>query len=488
MSVLHELRGLSRLRILQLLGLAGFLVWAGGRALALKYYILDLDLYWHLSVGNWILQHHSVPHAGILSYTAANRPWTAYSWGYEILLALVFRWFGLLGIAGFGVLLTAGVAVCSFWMLHRLSGRFWVALPVAALASWAFLFSLMPRPVFFSMIFFMVTLTLILEARRSGDVRRLYWLAPIFAVWANLHIQFVYGLFLLGLLLGINVVQRLAGGLAARLDFISEPALPLKQLAAVFTLCLLATCIGPYSFHLYQVILEYSQAKLSYAVIIEHYVQLLLTAAAFFVVGWQKKIDPYKLALLLIASVVSFRTMRDAWFICIVAAACIADCSFETLPETEAGRSASHTAAEMTGVAVVAIAFLLLIAQNTDFNLHGLYEVINGQFPVGAVNYLRQNPPPGPLYNNLDWGGFLTWYMPDYPVAIDGRNDLYGDNLDRRFVDTQMGAKSWETDPYLNRAGVVLLERNVPLANLLMSDPRFVLAYQDPIAVVFLRR
>ena len=38
-----------------------------------------------------------------------------------------------------------------------------------------------------------------------------------------------------------------------------------------------------------------------------------------------------------------------------------------------------------------------------------------------------------PLYNNLNRGGFLMWYRPDYHVAIEGRNDLYGDELDRTF-------------------------------------------------------
>jgi hypothetical protein len=497
MSFIQELRGLSRLRIFQLLGLTAFLTWAGGRAISLKYCVLDLDLYWHLAVGDWILRHHAVPHTGILSRTTASLPWKAYSWGYEVLLSLTYQWFHLMGIALNGVLLTLLVAVCAYWMLHRLSGSFWLACLLAAAACWAFLFSVMPRPVFFSMALFMVTLTLILEARRSGRVQILYWLPPIFVLWANVHIQFIYGLFLVGLLLGINLLQRLAGRFGVQPEFLSPPALPFKNLAAVFLACALATLIGPYSYHVYEVIFAYSKAKLPYTWINElqalsfrypeHYVQLFLAAAAFFVVGWQKKIDPYKLALLVVASVVSFRTMRDAWFICICAAACIADASFAISPAEETPRAARRTLAEMAGVTIAVVLSLLLIAQNSDFNPRGLDELISSQFPVAAVNYLRQNPPPGPLYNNLDWGGFLIWYMPNYPVAIDGRNDLYGDKLDRTFIDSQLGEKSWETDPYLNQAGVILLRRNLPLVRLLLNDPRFKLVYQDQLAVVFER-
>ena len=219
MSVVQELRGLLRIRLLQLLTLAGLLAGLGAYCFTLKYCVLDLDLYWHLGVGNWILQHHAVPRTGILSQTAASRPWVAYSWGYEVLLSLVYKWFGLLGIGVFGVLLTLAVACCVYWMLHRLSGRFWVAISLAVVTCSAFLFSLMPRPVFFSMVLFMVTLTLILEAQRSGRVRTLYWLPLMFALWANIHIQFIYGLFLLGLLLGINLLQRLTGKLGVAPDF-----------------------------------------------------------------------------------------------------------------------------------------------------------------------------------------------------------------------------------------------------------------------------
>ena len=259
MSVVRELRGLLRIRFLQLLTLAGLLAGLGGYCFTLKYSVLDLDLWWHLGVGNWILQHHAFPRTGILSQTAAGRPWMAYSWGYEVLLSLVYKCFGLLGIGVFGVLLTLVVACCLYWMLHRLSGRFWAAISLTVVACSAFLFSLMPRPVFFSMVLFMVTLTLILEAQRSGRVRMLYWLPLMFALWANIHIQFIYGLFLLGLLVGINLLQHLAGRLGIAPAFLVPPTLPLKELTAIFAACLLATCFGPYSFHLYQVIFEYSK-------------------------------------------------------------------------------------------------------------------------------------------------------------------------------------------------------------------------------------
>jgi hypothetical protein len=491
-NALSEFDMLVRQRPLQLLTLTALLGTVVWRAMVLKYCVADLDIWWHLKVGDWIIEHRWVPRTGIFSNTAANRPWVAYSWGYEVLLSRSYSWFGLMGVGLFGVVLTVAVAYTVFWMLHRLSGRFWTACFLGSITGSAFLFTLMPRPVFLSMVLFMITLTLILEVRRQGEIRRLYWLPLLFVVWANLHIQFIYGLFLVGLLLVVNSAQELASSKGIAPRWASGAALPSKPLAAIFAGCMLAGCVGPYSYHLYAVVYEYSKAQVPYSMIRElqpinfrfacHYIQLLLTAAAFFAVGRQKRVDLFKLALLSVASVVAYRTMRDSWFICIPAAACIAD-AFWNRNEVSRREKWFEKLALIAGVAILAVLF----ARNTDFNTRGLDAAMSTQFPVRAANFLRQNPTPGPLYNAFDWGGFLIWYMPNYPVAIDGRNDLYGDEIDLRFLKTGSGEPSYTTDPYLNEAGTVLLQKTQPLATVLSSDPRFKIAYQDDMAIVFVR-
>lgn len=490
---LEEVYPLLRLRGLQLGALVLLLTGMGTLALKHKFFLIDFDIWWHLKVGDWIVQHGAVPHTGILSRTAANRPWVAYSWGYEVLLSRAYAWFGLIGIGVFGTLLTLMVVYSIYWMLRRLSGRFWISAVLTLVVCAAFLFDGAPRPFFFSMALFAVTLTILLEASRSGSVRLLYWLPPIFLIWANLHIQFIYGLFLVGLLMGVTFAQQPANKLGIIPHFVLPSTLPFRTLALTFVLCVLATLIGPNFYHPYVAVWEYSKAKFTYSIIVElqapsfrdysQYVELLLAAAAFYAVGSQKKLDLFKLSLLTIASVVAFRTMRDAWFICLPAGACIADFP---MPETERERPESWL--ELSGVMVAVLALLALFSRGTDFNQRSFDRAISADYPVDAVNFLRRNPVPGPLYNNLNWGGFLMWYMPDYPVAIDGRNDLYGDKLDEIFFNSQNAAASYTADPYLDEAGVVLLDSKLPLAKILTIDKRFQLVYRDAIATVYARR
>ena len=493
MSALAELRALLRIRLLQSCALTALLAGVGTIAFQLKYCVLDYDIWWHLKVGDWIVEHLALPHTGILSRTAANRPWVAYSWGYEVLLSRAYAWFGLIGVGVFGTLLTLAVAYAVYWMLRRLSGRFWPACLGTGVVCSAFLFNGMPRPFFFSIVLFAVTLTLLLEANRSGRVQSLYWLPLVFFVWANLHIQFIYGLFAVGLFVAVNLAEHCAGKLWVRSSLLPPPTLPAAPLLAILAASVLATLIGPNFYHPYQVVWEYSKAKFAYSIILElqpltfrgysHFAELLITAAGFYAVGWKRKLDLFKLALLAAASVVAYRTMRDAWFICLPAAACIAD-----FPAPEPERDRPETWLEQTGIAAAVALLLLLFSNGTDFNQRGLDRAISAIYPVNAINYLRHNPVPGPLYNNLNWGGFLMWYMPDYPVAIDGRNDLYGDELDQLFYASQSAEAGYATDPYLNESGVVLLGADLPLAKILTADPRFQLIYQDSLAVVFARR
>jgi len=532
MKSLLEFRPLLRQRPLRVGALAALFVVIGEMALRLKYFVLDSDIWWHLKVGDWIVDHFAVPHTGILSRTAANRPWVAYSWGYEVLLSRAYAWFGLIGIGVFGTVLTLAVACAIFWMLVRVSGQFWTAWLLTWIVCWSFLFNGTPRPFFFSIALFAVTLTLLLEVNRGQDVKNLFWLPLMFWIWANLHIQFIYGLFLVGLFAGVCVARSLLSALAdatkssviKRLAVASAPpggqeSPPYTgKLILIFAACVLATLLGPYTYHPYLVVFEYSKAKFTYSVIIElqplsfrgysHFLELFLAAAGFLAVGWQAQLRPdatepgaaakigldlFKVSLLAIGTVVAFRTMRDAWFICLPAAACIADalrarareCTQELVAETPAARDL--WLGRLGTAAVVAIC-LILVASAVDFNERGLDRAISTGYPVNAINYLRRNPVPGPLYNNLNWGGFLMWYMPDYPVAIDGRNDLYGDDLDILFYNSQVAQESYKTDPYLDACGVVLLDSTLPLAKVLTIDPRFELVYHDDIATVFRRK
>src|SRR5205823_9243873 len=51
-------------------------------------------------------------------------------------------------------------------------------------------------------------------------------------------------------------------------------------------------------------------------------------------------------------------------------------------------------------------------------------------FPAAAVSFMARERPPGPIFNDYNWGGYLIWKLyPQYRVFIDGRTDVYGDSF-----------------------------------------------------------
>lgn len=223
---------------------------------------LDPDIYWHLRVGDWILHNHAFPHVGLFSQ--CTHPWIAYSWGFEVLMAWLFRLLGLAAIPLALGVLRAAIAFAIFVVALRLSRRFWLAWLVTAAAVIPLASVMVIRPVLFTILFFTVELGLIFQARQSGSARPLYWLPLLFLVWSNLHIQFVYGLFVLALYAACELLDRCLP--AARCSCITRRPTdaPAIRIILLSLLSFIATFIGPYWGKVYFVILGYAANTSAY--------------------------------------------------------------------------------------------------------------------------------------------------------------------------------------------------------------------------------
>jgi hypothetical protein len=107
--------------------------------------------------------------------------------------------------------------------------------------------------------------------------------------------------------------------------------------------------------------------------------------------------------------------------------------------------------------------------------------------PVRAVEWLKQNRLTGPMYNSYNWGGYLLWALPQEPVFVDGRTDLYDDPFLREYVQATFVRPGWHQ--VLDRYGVrlALTEQDSFLATLLATQPDWRLVYGDDQAVIYAR-
>ena len=107
--------------------------------------------------------------------------------------------------------------------------------------------------------------------------------------------------------------------------------------------------------------------------------------------------------------------------------------------------------------------------------------------PVEAVAYLNRARPPGPIFNTYNWGGYLIYAAPEYPVYVDGRTDLYGDSFLTRYLQVATGARGWQADFDNYGINVALVETSGALADNLRERPGWTVAYEDSLAAVFVR-
>lgn len=107
--------------------------------------------------------------------------------------------------------------------------------------------------------------------------------------------------------------------------------------------------------------------------------------------------------------------------------------------------------------------------------------------PVEATEYLKTSGLKGPLFNSYNFGGYLIYHLPDEPVFVDGRTDLYGDEFLQRQLQASFGSEGWRET--LDEYGIqlVMMEPVSGLTRQLRAEPGWILEYEDERAVIFAR-
>jgi len=448
--------------------------------------VADPDVGWHLRTGEWILQHHTFPHVDPFSRVAGGSPWQAYSWLFDLILLKAWTWMGLRGLLVFTAGMMTLIAAAVYHLLSRLQADFTqrAALTIAV----TFCLSRMstPRPWLFTILLFALEMDILMHTRREGKSRELLWLPPMFMLWANIHIQFVDGL----LVLGVAAVEPLL-----RRWWKSEmKSVPARNLWLTLGACAAAVCLNPYGPGIYKIAWQMGSQAGVLDTVSEmmalpfrtpaDFVLLFLAMAAAGVLFRYRQLNPFETMMLALAAVLSFRSRRDLWVMAITAGAILA-VGLPARAEKQDGEKQPAWAgalAAFTAIAGFAASVLLLHVSNVR-----LGKLLAEKMPVQAVEVVKNRNYKGALFNTYDWGGFLIWNLRE-PVSMDGRAALYGDKAIERSRDTWGGGAKWASDPDLRSAGVVIAPDGAALTQLLRTDPRFDLAYEDKVAAVFVAR
>ena len=453
------------------------------------------DVWVHLRTGTWIFENHALPLVGLFSQYP-NSGWNDSSWLFDFLLGVAYRIFGLHALPLLLMALKVALAAITFLLARTLGAGFWQALVLSAVAQYV-IPGLQPLPYVFSILFFALAFKLLLSSRQSGSVPRLYWLPLLFLLWANLQVQFVLGLILVAVF-GIAVLteqwlrMQSVSWLSPRLL-----PLPIKPVSAIAGLCLVASCATPYGYHPFTIFFESLYSGVAFQHFAEmsamtfrrpqDYALMLLVMMAFLALGRRRSLDVFQLLILLFGTAVAFRIQRDGWLAVLVAVGVVATAS-PTEDVDDERPPALGFASGWIGIAAVTAVVVIFAAVRLP-NRHALMNRVARNFPVAACDFIASNRMSQPLFNDYPFGSFVTWYLPQYPVVVDSRVELYGDKVLSEYFDIVGGKERLDEHPMIARAGTLLLQRNSAIDKALRNLPalraQYRLVYSDDLADVF---
>jgi hypothetical protein len=114
----------------------------------------------------------------------------------------------------------------------------------------------------------------------------------------------------------------------------------------------------------------------------------------------------------------------------------------------------------------------------------------SSHFPVGAINWIKENRVQGNILPHFEWGEFLIWTCyPACRVAMDGRYEtVYEEQVYKEYFDFLHGRNKW--DIFLRKYAheIVLIKPNTRTHLLMLKEPSWRVAYVDQGCVLFLNK
>lgn len=455
----------------------------------------DGDLGRHITVGRYILDQRTIPTTDVFSHTMHGRFMVPHEWLSQLVFALAYRGAGLNGIAWLTAVLIATTYTVTAITLQQIGVRALPALAGGLFASVVGAIHTLTRPHLFTLLFFALTLLILELHRRQPKVKTLLWLLPLMLVWANTHGAFIAGLVLV-LLYGVGAVLQREG----------RPAITLFFLVG---LLVLVSLLNPVGIALLRNSFAYLQEDFLVSITNEYrspnfhqisawpFAALLLGSLAF---GWLsgRRLAWTPLIILVVWSAFALYAARNIPLYALVAIVVL-------LPEVDAwadevwaglGRFLTGTDAAarrawgwMWAVAVV-LGVAWAQANGAVLDVFGRGNTFDGErFPVAALDAVQGNLPPGRMFNEFHWGGYLLYRLwPEKEVFIDAQTDFYGEELTREFIQIADAAPGWAERLAHYAVAWVILPPERPLVAWLSQSPDWVELYRDDTAVIWIRR
>jgi hypothetical protein len=463
---------------------------------------IDEDTWWHLRSGQWMVENRSPITTDPFSYTRGGETWRYPGQWIQIGMYFLYAQFGPGGINLWVSLMV--LAIFSFVWKAAESENLLLKIAILLLAAASSAIYWAARPYLIG--YLLAAAFFYLLQRWYRSTKGSLWVLPaLMVLWVNSHGSYLVGF----LILAPYLLDALLGWLADRSQGqdSKEERQRFLHVIQVSLLSIGVTLLNPDGLKLWTLpfttvkrvaeqlfILEWQSPDFHQPYMVPF---LILLVVSLFAVGTGKKRPGLSESLLLAGfAAMGLYAVRNIFFFVIVAPSIIMPSLEGFLYEWKEklslifnlnfDRQPTRTQGALNWVllGVVALAaFVRVYAFLPEVNNR---EIIEAQFPVAAVNYIHETRPEGQLFNAYNFGGYVIWALPEYPVFVDGRADLHGDEIILEWYRTVNLAGDWQAVLDDWDIGVALLEPNLPLAREL-AEIGWQVGYQDDLAVVLVK-
>lgn len=429
----------------------------------------DPDLYWHIRLGDELLDGVSIYDAGRdWSFAPLQYTWVSTQWIIELLFA------GLENLAGFSGLIayrtiTTLLTIATLSSVIFRQTRVWAALLVFPLPVITLIIFAQERPQQVSFILLPIVGYWWLRAVRDGVAPRWWLVLPLAAVWANCHGLWI----MLPLVLGLGFMGRLLD--RGRGDQTLRPLL-IGAFASLLGGCL--TPVGPLNLlapirfagttsH----IKEWDPTNFIYPASYALSIMLLLL-----VITWARgRHRPPRSEILFVAvlALLAASASRNICATVLLLAPLLAwrlSVGFAG-PSTRPIPTGLHKVARAYAFGAAAI-LVIAAAAVTAMSV----PLPAGSAPTGLITQIANNPAQNRVLNTYNAGGLVLWFArPDVSqsfvqVGIDGRADRYGADYIDEYLAMVRGIPGWDVTLARLQPNVALLADDEALVPLLQSQ------------------
>ncbi len=489
---------------------------------------------WHLVTGEWILQHHAVPHHDLMSYTMGNQSWVAYEWLSDVVMALAVRAGGLNLLA---VLVSCSVAWLTLLIYDRCRKEgchFALATCLTMLACFLTAIHWLARPILF-LFFGAYIFSTKLEDFHRGTIsgtKLILFLTLTMLVWVNAHPSWVLGFAFLGIYLVSNLVTSVVAPLP---ELRKEAFSKIRWFILASLACIGASFINAYGIQLHEYIYQYFNTyHLHGNPVLEHTSEFaspvfhyafqplcLEILFAFLIVGLAisaKRLSMPRLLCCVAFSHLALTAVRNMPLFGIVVTPAIAElfARLQLFPGIEQEPSTGwrqhlgkvlgklregidnfneqEALCKMHLLPIITFVFLVIVAINGGkaFGTQLLSSTWDPDSKPTAIldvlsQYEQKGLSPKAGFNMDNWGGVIRYKL-GTPVFIDDRADFYGVDFFMDYGKVAQGSVGWKDVLKKNKIDWVLFPKDSPVCVNLQGDPDWQLAGQDKASCLFIRK